>query len=144
MTIEQAEQKRGPGRPPNVKKGKAVWRPARRLDLNNKEPDWGYRWMNADDPRYIESKMEEGWVVVNKTTGIKAEKSESDGDGNPLAGAVKTRELVAMALPPELKEAREEYFTQLTDARTIGMKKKLDEDLSKGGPARAEGKIVIE
>ena len=131
-------EKRGPGRP--KKKGTVTWKPAQRLETYEKTPGFRYRWCWKDDAN-LDKKKAEGWIFVNKTTGIEAEHEQESAD----IGTAKThRELVLMALPEELGKARDEYIESETEKKTRGLKKGLQAELAKGGAAKVEGKIIIQ
>lgn len=126
------------------KKGKAIWKPAERLGVLDKNANYRYKWVNKE-PSNLERKFAEGYVPANSITGLTAEHKEGVRaiDGSEIAGAKSHRELVLCALPNELAEARDEYFQNQTDRQTRNLKQKLQNDLSAGGPARVDGKITI-
>ena len=129
------------------KKGKPTWKPAAKLSVVNKRGGFRYRWCDKDQLN-IQRKTEEGWVFVNKDTGLPVE--HDNPDGNPLTSATEYRELVVMALDEETAQARDEYFQERTREQTVGLKKRLQEDLdeeakTKGGyRTTATGSIVID
>lgn len=112
--------------PVTVKKGKkAQFRPASKLGYFNAPDGFTPRWVNGADQGNIMKKKAEGWEFVNATTlpGFeqvneivrKKEVTESGGLGN---GVLRHNEMVAMVLPNEIKESRDEYFKNITDMRT--------------------------
>lgn len=134
-------QKRGPGRP---KKGKPSWKPASQMDLT-KAPD-GHRpkWVDRTDPMNIARHQAEGWVIVNPDQGIHAEHARPDGvqDGRPLTSTTEHREMILMALPEDLAQARAEYIAELTRQQTVTVgtkiaQDKLDQAASQHGASRA-------
>lgn len=123
---------------PAPKKGKRSWAPAQKLSLVNKQPGFRHRWCD-NDPQNIEKKQAEGWVFVDPNQGVKADHEfpEHVSDGKPLTSTKTYRELVAMALPEDLAEARDEYHEELTRKQTAGLKHRLETDL--GDEARKDG-----
>lgn len=108
------------------KKGKRVqFRPAAKLG-GFQAPD-GYvpRWVNSADTANVMRKQQEGWEFANSVTmpGYKQlnevlhgkEVTESNGLSK---GVIRHNEMVAMVLPQEIKESRDEYFGNLTKQRT--------------------------
>ena len=134
------------------KKGKKSWLPAKTLALRNKKEGYRYRFVTKDDLR-IQNKIEEGWVPVNRSTGIPAELTEDARrgdvrDGNALTGVMEYREFVVMALDEETAKARDAYYDGQTQKQTAGLKNRLVDKAQRGasrGPAAPiHGKITIE
>lgn len=134
------------------KKGKRSWQPAKSLALRNKKPGYRYRFVTKDDIR-IQNKIEEGWVPVNKTTGVPAELTEDarrgdGGHGDNMTGALEYREFVVMALDEDTAKQRDAYYDEQTRKQTAGLKSRLIENMErkagKGRAAPIHGKIVIE
>lgn len=134
-----------------VKKGKPTWQPAQRLSMGKKSKNFRYRWCDSDSQN-IEQKRAEGWEFVNGETGIPGEHDHPQGvgDGKPLDSTKTYRELVAMALPEELGEARDEWVNERTRKQTRSIKDVLKEQVTESAkqhkiePAQVTGKIVIE
>lgn len=125
------------------KKGSAVWKPADRLGVIDNNPDYRYKWCDRS-PEKLEKHHQEGWVPVNKTTGIPGDHREGDHatDGVDITGARSHRELILHALPREQAEARAKYYQELTDQQTSGLKRQLERDVASGS-ARIHGDIEI-
>ena len=125
-------------------RGTAVWRPADRLGVVDKDPGLRYKWGHKS-PENLEKLHAEGWTPVNRATGIPGEHREGVHaiDGVEIAGAKSHRELILHAMPAELAEARDRYFQGKTDQQARGLKKSLQDQVA-GGPAQIHGKIVIE
>lgn len=107
-----------------VKKGRKVeWKPAKALD-HLKGPD-GHRkrWCNSDEAN-IEKKLAEGWIPLNKTTAPSASHNRklanASEDGRPTSTNIAYREMVGMALPEDLAEARDEHFRRKSEAQVRG------------------------
>lgn len=130
-----------------VKKGTRSWKPAAMLDVRDKAPGFRYRWTDKDRAN-LDRKQAEGWVYASDLTGAAAEHAHpgKTGDGKPLTTTPEYRELVLMALPEELGEARDRYFNERTDQQERGIKRDLDKNLSREGGERARsyGKVVID
>lgn len=126
-----------------VKKGNATWRPARRLDVNDKNPNFAYRWLDSRDPGNIEKKQAEGWQVVSKLTSDKSVPADGTTAPTTLLGV---RELTLGRMPKDMAEARNAYFQKDTAERTQALGGKLRGDLRNkhGATADTYGKIVIE
>ena len=126
------------------KKGRSSWKPASTLTAHSIK-GFRTRWTNKD-PMVVQRKEAEGWVRVNAETGLTTE-HEHPGDiasGKPLTSTLEYRELFLMALPEEVAQARDEYFTEKTDAQSAGLVRNLKKDMSEGGAAEVHGKIIIE
>lgn len=132
------------GRP---KKGKPTWKPAAMLDVAEKVPGFRLRWA-SNDSLNLQRKQSEGWVFATEITGVDAKHDhpEKTGDGHSMTGVTEYRDLVLMALPDDLAEARDAYFIEKTDLQTRDLKRNLEKDLANedGKSASIHGKIVIE
>lgn len=129
-----------------VKKGKPSWKPAAMLTVTKPIDGHRTRWVSKD-PQNILRKQAEGWVYANEIYGIKREHEhpEKVEDGHSLTSTTEYRDMVLMALPEELAEARDEYFQEKTEQQTRGLKRNLEEDMRNGeNTATIHGKIVIE
>ena len=126
-----------------VKKGKPTWRPAKRLDVNNKDPGYSYRWLNSRDAENMDKKQAEGWQVVSKLTSDKSTPADGTTAPTTLLGV---RELTLARMPKEMAEARNAFFQKDTAERTQALGGKLRGDLKnrQGATAETYGKIVIE
>lgn len=125
------------------KKGKASWKPATALKAQNID-GFRTRWTNKD-PINMQRKEAEGWEIVDPNKGLRSEHEHPEDleSGKPLTSITEYRELVLMALPEEVAQAREEYFTAQTDAQTASLKSNLKKDMA-DGKASVHGKIIIE
>ncbi len=134
------------------KKGKPSWRPQRGLVLTGVPDGYRPRWV-LNDQLNIERKLDQGWEFISRAKGDKAEHSPQEwvGDGKPLDSMRRYREFVAMALPEELGQARDEYHQEQNRQQVRGIKRDLQKDMDEATDqadprkmARAEGKIIIE
>jgi hypothetical protein len=113
-----------------------------RLAVADKDPNWGYRWCDSD-PGNLEKKESEGYLTVNKMTGIPGDTTHPDS--NEMSGSRTHRELTLMARPKELVEAHLAQVAELTNRQTGRLKEDLQEGLTALSPdGRAEGSIVID
>lgn len=128
-----------------VKKGTRSWRPAHRLELIKKTPGFRYRFCN-NEPDNLERKFNEGWRLVNRSTGAMAEHYEEYAQ---ITGGLTYRGMVVMALPEELGKERDEYFAKRTRAQTASIKKDVqarmdkEADAHRAPKAQVEGRITI-
>ena len=128
------------------KKGNVSWKPAQYLDVKGRDPNFTYRYV-LKDPARIEQKRAEGWILVDKTSGIPGVSPDADSplDAKAIDSARTYREFVLMALPIEDKEARARYFAEQTQKQTVDLKANLERDLRSGtGGAKAEAHGSIE
>lgn len=114
-----------------VKKGSKSWRPAEALSVRGKDPNYTYRWCDKDAAN-IDKKLAEGWTFAKEDHAV---------GGETLTTTTEYRELVLMKLPKEDAEARHQYFQELTDKQTMGLKQKLKQDAQH---AEIHGRIIIE
>lgn len=134
---------------PTVKKGSSTWKPAQKLEVKGKHPDFRYRW-RENDRQNIQKALSEGWVFVNPITGIPGDHSDPGDGQKSLTSNTEYRELKLMALPEEVAQARDKYFRERTDEQTAGLKDNLQSDLDKeaqqqgGFRTSATGSIVID
>ena len=120
-----------------VKKGRASWRPARKLDALNKAPGFRYRYVSTDYAN-LQKKLAEGWEFVNPSTGIPGQHNPSAreiADGKNLDTVQKMRELVLMALPEDIALERDAYHAQKTRHRAKALENSLTQDLDKAASA---------
>lgn len=107
-----------------VKKGRKVeWKPARALDHLKAPEGHKVRWCNNDEAN-IQKKMAEGWIPVNKTTAPSVTHSRKVAntveDGTAQSTNPAYRELVGMALPEDLLEARTDYYKRKSEQQVRG------------------------
>lgn len=115
------------------KKGRASWRPARKLDITKKAPGFRYRYVSTEYAN-LQKKLAEGWQFVNPSTGIPGLQNPSArevSDGKMLDSVQKLRELVLMALPEDIALERDAYHAGKTQHRARALEDSLQQDLSK-------------
>ena len=137
---------------PAKKSGKPTWKPAQQLEVTNKDSEaFSYRWCHNDSAN-LQRKQAEGWEFVNSETGIPAEhdRQETIADGAALTGKNSYRELILMALPRDLAEARKRYIRDQTNRQTQGVKGSLRSGLDRiataerGDRAAIHGHVTID
>lgn len=137
---------------PTVKKGKSSWRPAARLDLRNKDPNFRYRWVTKEQDN-LNRKALEGWVPANSINGGGSAEHLAPGlvnDGKSLTGTTEYRESVLMVIPEEKAKERDAYFSEQTAKQTLGLKSMAEQMNEKSAQAHRvaargiHGSITIE
>ena len=126
-----------------IKKGKKTWKPANKLAVANRNPNFRYRWLDSRDAGNMEKKQAEGWQVISKLTSDTSEHADGTTAPTTLLGY---RELTLARMDNETAEARNAYFQKDTAERTLALGTSLKRDLKNPHGATAEnyGKIVIE
>ncbi len=115
------------------KRGRPSWRPARKLDVINKSPDFRYRYVSTDYAN-LQKKLAEGWQFVNPSTGIPGEHAPTArevSDGKQIDTVNKYRELVVMALPEEIAKERDAFYANKSKHRAKALEDQLQTDLNK-------------
>lgn len=155
----EVNEKRGPGRPKvdktsdgqeEPKKGtKPGWRPASVLPHLKARHGFTAKWV-SNDPGNITKKMAEGWILMkpHDNVGIPIRAYETP-EANPLANEIRFRDLIAMMISDEDKEARKEWLRDETRAAQQRILHKTDEEFRNAGvqtysPKGQAGRIVIE
>lgn len=116
------------------------------IRLENRDDGWEYRWCSRNDPVKMAQREAQGFVRVTSTSGLHAQNAgEADikHSSPSTAGIVEMGDLVLMALPKELAEARREAVTEVNNEALRGMTEELDSNLDKVG-ATKHGKLTIE
>ena len=129
-----------------VKKGKRSWKPAKVLDVHISDEmrkKVRPRWRDKD-AQNIQRAQAEGWEFFDPSKGLSAEHDHSS------TSVPEYRELILMALPEEIGEARDEHFQEKTRQQTRGLKNRLQKNLDKtaqeegGYRTSATGRVVID
>lgn len=136
---EQAVVVKKKGTPPN-------WKPSSQLPRLKAPAGWTAKWSN---PAKLTERLSEGWQIM-KPDDNKGERilNIDVNDVGSLTGALRYRDMVAIMLPKELKEARDIYIRNENKEAMKGVLKETDEKLKEGGvetyvPKGLEGRIVI-
>jgi|TARA_R110002020_G_scaffold84472_4_gene209229 hypothetical protein len=128
------------------KKGRPSWKPAQWLDVPGKAESHGYRWVDKD-PMNVQRKVSEGWVFVNRETGVPGEQlsPEDVGDGKPLDSTKVYREMVLMAMPKDVIKERDAYFNEQTEGHVRSLKENLKSEIQREDEHTADiyGNITI-
>lgn len=138
------ETRRGPGRPPQVKKGKPTWKPANVDDVFDREDGYRYRKI-LKDPDNLKKKEAEGWEIVSDVTGDGSQMQGGYGridDGKPLTSVKENRDSVLARMPEDVAQERDAFFNAKTARFMGGLKRQTQRDL--GSDAPIHGSISIE
>ena len=147
MSDIAVEEKKPRGRP--KKATKPNWRPSSRLATLRAKPGYTARWVDAD-PAEIARKKAEGWIIMKPEDNVGPPIDQTDiKDGTALHDGIRYRDMIAMMLPNDLKEAREEYYRKENEQAMAGILKKSDGELENMGaqvykPKGSPGRVVIE
>ena len=140
MENEQEESKtKKKGTPPG-------WKPASQLPKLKGPAGWTVKWSN---PAKLTERLSEGWKVMKPTDNKGEEILNIDvNDVGSLTGALRYRDMVAIMLPKDLKEARDNYHRNENKEAMKSILRETDEKLKEGGvetytPKGQEGRIVI-
>ena len=141
MTNEQEETiaKKTKGTPPS-------WKPAAQLPKLKAPNGFTAKWCN---PAKLTERLSEGWKLMKPEDNKGSEILNIDvNDAGSLTGALKYRDLVAIMLPNELKEARDKWLRSENQEQMKGVLKEADEKLKENGvdtytPKGLEGRVVI-
>lgn len=141
MSNEQDDSvtKKTKGTPPS-------WKPADQLPRLKAPQGWTAKWCN---PAKLTDRLSEGWKIMKPTDNRGDEILNIDvNDSASLTGALKYRDLVAIMLPKELKEARDKWLKNENQEQMRGILKDTDKKFKDGGvetytPKGHEGRVVI-
>ena len=142
------------GRPASEKKEeikatKPGWRPASRLGVLKAPPGFTARWV-SDDSANVAKKKAEGWIMMKPKDNLGTEITQQDvADTKGLGECIKYRDMVAMMLPDDLKEARDEFHREEVRSATRVILKDVDSQLGQKGvqtykPKGMSGRIIID
>lgn len=123
------------------------WRPAGQLPRLKAPPGFTPKWAN---PEKLDKLLAEGWMVM------KPEHNRGDpilkvdvNDGHSLTGAIRYRELVAIMLPMEVKQDRDEWLRDENREAVKGILRQTDQEMQEKGvqtytPKGQAGRIIID
>lgn len=140
MEAEVVIEKKKKGTPPG-------WKPAQQLPKLKAPPGFTAKWSS---PAKLTERRSEGWQIMKPTDHKGEEILNIDvNDVGSLTGALRYRDLVAIMLPKELKEARDNWVRNENQEAVKGILKETDEKLKDNGvqtyhPSGQSGRIVIE
>jgi hypothetical protein len=132
---------------PKKKGTKPGWRPAGQLPRLKAPRGFTAKWAN---PEKLDKLRAEGWILMKPEDNKGQEILRTDvNDAGSLTGALRYRELVAIMLPNELKQSRDEWVRNENKEATKGILQETDEKLKEHGvqtytPSGQDGRIVIE
>ena len=128
---------------------KPKWRPSSKLATLKAKRGFTARWVSAD-PAEVARKKAEGWIVMKPKDNVGPLIDQVDvHDGKALHDGIRYRDMIAMMLPDDLKEAREEYHREQNHQAMAGILRDTDNELEQMGaqvykPKGSPGRIVIE
>lgn len=140
------------GRPKKETTRKATkpnWRPSSRLATLKAKSGYTARWVDAD-PANVARKKAEHWLVMKPEDNVGPPIDQTDvNDGKALHDGIRYRDMIAMMLPNDLKEAREEYYKEENRQQMAGILKDTDREAEQMGaqvykPKGQTGRVVIE
>jgi hypothetical protein len=123
-----------------------TWKPADQLPRLKAPAGWVPKWCN---PAKLTDRLSEGWKIMKPTDNKGDEIVNIDvNDSASLTGALKYRDMVAIMLPKELKEARDNWLRNENKEAMKGILKSTDKEFKDGGvetytPKGHEGRVVI-
>lgn len=146
----KAETEQSIDKPQEPKKGtKPGWKPASVLPQLKARHGFTPKWVSSD-PGNISRKLAEGWILMKPqdNVGIPINSYETP-DANSLASEIRFRDMIAMMIPDDVREARQEYMREENRAATRNILKQSDEKFKSHGiqtyaPKGQSGRIVIE
>lgn len=132
---------------PKKKGTRPGWKPAGQLPKLKAPPGFTAKWAN---PEKLSKLRAEGWVVMKPSDNRGEKILQVDvNDSSSLTGELRYRDLVAIMLPQELKEARDEWVKSENRVAMSSILKQTDEQLKDMGvetykPDDQAGRVVIE
>lgn len=122
------------------------WKPSGQLPKLKAPPGFHCKWSSVAK---LTERMAEGWTIMTPDDNRGERIINIDvNDVASLTGALRYRDLVAIMLPKELKEARDLYVRNENKEAMKGVLRETDEKLKEGGvetytPKGQDGRIVI-
>lgn len=122
------------------------WKPASQLPNLKAPAGFTAKWCN---PNKLTERISEGWKVMKPEDNRGEQIVNVDvNDVASLTGALRYRDLVAIMLPKELKQARDNWLRNENNEAMKGVLNKTDAEFKKGGvetytPKGQAGRIVI-
>ena len=108
-----------------TKKGNRSWKPFDLLDIQDKDPNYRYRWGHKD-PANLTKKRAEGWLFAEKAiakykksdaTTKSASATDIDYADQSMTTMTEYNDLVLMVLPEEIALERDAYFQKRNAAQ---------------------------
>lgn len=125
------------------------WKPAGQLPKLKAPQGWTAKWASCD-PGKLSKLRAEGWEIMKPTDNKGQEILHIDvNDSGSITGELRYRDLVAVMLPKELKDARDEWLRDENKQAMSTILKDTDEKFQENGvetyrPGGQSGRIVIE
>lgn len=140
MQVAEISDVKKKGTPPG-------WKPAGQIPRLKAPPGFTAKWCN---PAKLSERRAEGWQIMKPTDNKGDEIINIDvNDTGSLTSALRYRELVAIMLPKELKEARDKWLKNENAESMKGILKNTKDEAKEHGvelytPKGQSGKIVID
>jgi len=131
-------------------KGKKSWKPSPLLQVENKNPNYEYRWVDTKDPANWAKRYADGWRPATSLNGSRAqhERPEYVQDGKLLDTVTEYRGSTLCVLPKEDYEEHREYYRNQTRRQTAGLREDAEAknraNARNGLVAQLYGKTTIE
>lgn len=125
------------------------WRPSGKLSVLKARKGFTARWV-SNDAAEIAKKKAEGWLIMRPEDNVGTKIQQEDvNDGSALIDGIVYRDLIAMMLPDDVKQDREDYFREENKQAIAGVLRQSDAELANTGvqtytPKGQDGRIVIE
>ena len=90
--------------------GSKTWNPSSLTNVQRKDPNYKYRWINTMINGQVEKMLSEGWEKVVRGQDTSDIDNATLSDGAQMGSMVQRRELLLMRIPTELNESRSKYY----------------------------------
>ncbi len=132
IRVDEKDNQAKRGRPPlsKIKTTPSGWRPGGKLPLLKCKPGFTAKWADAGK---VTKLMSEGWIVMRKedNVGSPVINYEADvNDGNSLSGEIRYRGMIAMKMPDDVKQARDEWHRSENKEAMQGILKETDQEFA--------------
>lgn len=125
------------------------WKPSSVLPNLVARKGFSAKWMR-NDAGHIAAKQEEGWIIMKPNDNVGTViRQDYISEANSLGTEIRFRDMIAMMLPDDLKNARANHYKQEFKAATAQPLRETDSALKKGNvrtytPSGMAGRIIIE
>jgi len=128
---------------------KPGFKPATRLGNLKAKPGFTARWVRNDSAN-IARKRAEGWIIMQPKDNIGTYEEITDvTEARPVHNGIRYQDMIAMMLPDDLKQSRQEYYRNEVKESTRSIFRQTDNDFKQAGvqiytPKGQGGRIVID
>lgn len=149
MSEVTIEQEKSETVVPKKKGTRPEWKPSGQLPKLKAPAGFTAKWASSD-PGKLSKLKAEGWEIMKPSDNKgQAIVSGDVNDSGSVTGELRYRDLVAVMLPNELKQARDEWVRSENREAMRSVLKDTDEKLKNGGvqtyhPRGQDGRIVID